>query len=210
MHNLEYYGFSLLCRVQQSCNSRFKALPSFSGSSSTKVLDFSGLSYGECSPEVAELDLVRRLLGGELTSKALNCLCEACKEAGVASKLYTLSQWNPDRKRGVLIMYKGDRYSSTNSRGVGKRWLAISLGCRESSRVETYGGIELIEELQRETKVGKIISDYEVWVSSRECQEICESFMELGRVAGIFKSSESSEGSERSESSGDGSGKLPS
>ena len=97
-------------------------------------------------------------------------------------------------------MYKGDRYSSTNSRGIGKKWLAISLGCREISRVETYGGIELIEELQRETKVGKIISDYKVWVSSRECQEICESFMELGRVAGIFRSG-SGESGERSESS---------
>lgn len=188
MHNLEYYGFSLLCRVQQGCNSRFKVPPSFSGSSSSKILDFSGLVYGECSPKVAELDLAGRLLKGELNQQALDCLCEACKQVGIASKLYTLSQWTPDRKRGALIMYRGNKYSSTTRKGVGKQWLAVSLGCRESARVGSYGGVDAIEELQRETKIGKIVSDYEVWISSRECQELCETFMKLGRESGLFSS----------------------
>lgn len=197
MDNLEYYGFSLLCRVQQSCNSRFRSTPDFFDLGSNSILDFSGLSNGVCSEEVAERDLVGRLFDGKLTQEVLDCLCEACLEAGVAARLYQLSQWTPDRKRSTLIMYEGGRRESASSRG-GKRrkgskkllsskWLAVSIGDREGSRVLAYGGLDRLQSLQASSKVEHIISDHEIWFSSLECREVCESFMDLARERGLFK-----------------------
>lgn len=207
MDNLEYYGFSLLCRVQQSCNSRFKSAPDFFDLGSNSILDFSGLSSGVCSAEVAERDLVGRLFGGKLTQEVLDCLCEACLEAGIAARLYQLSQWTPDRKRSTLIMYEGGRRGSGSEganagrRGDGrgskrrrvskkflsKKWLAVSIGDRESSRVLAYGGLDRLQSLQASSKVEHIISDHEIWFSSLECREICESFMDLARERDLFK-----------------------
>lgn len=176
MHNLEYYGFSLLCRVQQSCNSHFKTAPDFFGSSPSRILDFSGLSEGIYSDKVAEFDLVGRLLSGELSQASLGCLAEACKHTGTIDRLYKLSQWEPDRKRSALIMYKGNS----------KEWLAVSFGDQESLRVHLYGGYESVEGLQKNSRVKGIISSCEIGFSSLECSKICEKFMDLARERGLF------------------------
>ena len=202
MYNMEYYGFSLLCRVQQECNSHFRDAPEFFELSSLQVaeifnsctrgyssrsvrppkgyaFDFSGLSSGKgCIELVREFDLVGRFCGGVLSSEVVNCIADACQSAGLESKLYRLSQWTPDRKRSTLMLV--DTAATSPEAEV----LAFSLGNVESLRAYAFGGVggvNKLRKLQRSSGVKHILSDYEIEISTKQCSRMCETFMDLAR-----------------------------